>query len=88
MRPIDFFDKGVELGPDRVALIEGDTRLTFAELQAESCRFAAALRRDGAERQSTVAIYAPNHWTVLVALLGLWRAGAKWIPVNARNSLQ
>lgn len=88
MRSIDYFDKGVDLAPDRPALIEGDMQLSFAELQTETFRFAAALARDGAARQSTVAIYAPNHWTVLVALLGLWRAGAKWIPVNARNSLQ
>jgi fatty-acyl-CoA synthase len=88
MRAIDFFDKGVDLDPERIALIEGDNRLSFAELQVQSLRFAAALTRDGAAYQSTVAIYAPNHWTVLVALLGLWRAGAKWIPVNARNSLQ
>ena len=87
MRSIDFFDKGVDLTPDRLALIEGEARLSFAELQRETYRFAAALARDGAARQSTVAIYAPNHWTVLVALLGLWRAGCKWVPVNARNSL-
>jgi len=87
MRSIDFFDKGVDLTPDRLALIEGNTRLTFTDLQRESFRFAAALARDGAARQSTVAIYAPNHWTVLVALLGLWRAGCKWVPVNARNAL-
>jgi acyl-CoA synthetase (AMP-forming)/AMP-acid ligase II len=88
MRAIDFFDKGVDLAPDRIALIEGETRLTFAELQAQTYRFAAALARDGAARQSTAAIYAPNHYSVLVALFGIWRAGAKWIPVNARNSLQ
>ncbi|MGZ5939373.1 MAG: hypothetical protein ACXWLD_05055, partial [Rhizomicrobium sp.] len=26
-------------------------------------------------------------WGVLVCLLGLWRAGEKWVPVNARNAL-
>ncbi|HWW65731.1 MAG TPA: AMP-binding protein [Sphingomonadaceae bacterium] len=87
MRSIDFFDKGVDLTPDRIALIEGDQRMTFLELQRETFRFAAALVRDGAPRQSTVAIYAPNHWTVLVALFGLWRAGCKWVPVNARNAI-
>ncbi|WP_321396868.1 AMP-binding protein [Emcibacter sp.] len=87
MRSIDFFDKGADLAGDRLALIEGDKRLTFKELQEETYRFAKAMDADGAAHQSTVALYAPNHWGVLVALLGLWRFGAKWIPVNARNSI-
>ena len=87
MRPIDFFDKGVDLAGDRLALIEGDMRMTFRELRDETFRFAAALRRDGAAPQTTVALYGPNHWSILVALLGLWRADCKWIPVNARNAL-
>ncbi|WP_417320134.1 AMP-binding protein [Emcibacter sp.] len=87
MRSIDYFDKGVELAGDRLAFIEGDKQMTFRELQAETIRFAGALDADGAAHQSTVAIYAPNHWSVLVTLLGLWRFGAKWIPVNAKNSV-
>jgi len=87
MRAIDFFDRGVDLTPGKLALIEGETRLTFAELQAETFRIAAALTRDGAARQSTAAILAPNHWTVLAALLGIWRAGLRWVPVNARNAI-
>jgi len=87
MRPVDFLDRAVDVHADRLALIQGDVRMTFRTLQEESHRFAAALARDKAPRQSTVAIFSPNHWSVMVVLQGLWRAGCKWIPVNARNAI-
>jgi fatty-acyl-CoA synthase len=87
MRAIDYFDRGVDIDPDRLALVEGDTKLSFRALQAMTFDFASALRQNGVQRQEPIAIYGPNHWGVLVSLLGLWRAGQTWIPVNARNGL-
>jgi len=87
MRAIDYFDRGVALAPDRTAIRDGDKLLSFRELQDMTFAIAAALRAGGLQRQEPVAIYAPNHWGVLACLLGLWRAGEKWIPVNARNAL-
>lgn len=87
MRAIDYFDRGVDIDPDRLALVEGEKKLTFRELQQLTFQFASALRVNGVARQEPIAIYGPNHWGVLVCLLGLWRAGEKWIPVNARNGL-
>jgi acyl-CoA synthetase (AMP-forming)/AMP-acid ligase II len=87
MRAIDYFDRGVEIDPERTAILEGTKRISFRALQDMTFTLAAALRANGLWRQEPVAIYAPNHWGVLVCLLGLWRAGAKWIPVNARNAM-
>jgi acyl-CoA synthetase (AMP-forming)/AMP-acid ligase II len=87
MRSIDYFDRGADLDPQRLALVEGETLVTFEELRGLTFRMAAALRANGVNRQEPVAIYAPNHWGVLVCLLGMWRAGQKWIPVNARNAM-
>ncbi|MBU6443064.1 MAG: AMP-binding protein [Alphaproteobacteria bacterium] len=87
MRAIDYFDRGVALAPERIAVRDGDTTLSFRQLRDLTFTIAAALRANGLERQEPVAIYAPNHWGVLACLLGLWRAGEKWIPVNARNAL-
>lgn len=87
MRSIDYFDRGAAIDPERLAIVEGDKSITFGALHKLTFEVAAALRANGVGRQEPVAIYAPNHWGVLVCLLGLWRAGEKWIPVNARNAL-
>jgi len=87
MRNIDYLDKAAELNPEAIAVQEGATRITFGELQAASHRIAAAMTARGLRRQEPAAILSPNHAGVLLCLLGLWRAGAVWIPVNARNAL-
>ena len=87
MRSMDYFDKSAKLYPDRTALIAGETRYTYAELQALSYRLAGALKAAGLRHQEPAAILSPNDGAVLVSLLGLWRAGAVWSPVNTRNAL-
>lgn len=87
MRNIDYFDKSADLYPGRAVLIDGATRITYAEMRALTHRFARAMAASGAGRQEPAAIMSPNHGSVLTCLLGLWRAGAVWIPVNTRNAL-
>ena len=87
MRNIDYFDKSAELHPDRDAFIDGASRQTYAEVQTLSHRLARAMLAAGLEVQAPAAVFSPNHASVLLVLLGLWRARAAWIPVNTRNAL-
>lgn len=87
MRSIDYFDKRAKMHPGRIALIAGDMRLSYQELSTQSHRLAAALKQAGLRHQEPAAILSPNDGAVLVSLLGLWRTGAVWIPVNTRNAL-
>ena len=88
MRTIDYFDKGAEIDPAAIAIVDGEVALSFAEVQTMTRRLARAMVARGMTPQEPVAIYAPNHWGVLVCLLGLWRARAVWVPVNARNAFE
>jgi HIP---CoA ligase len=69
---------------DRPAIVDGDTRLTYAELVAEARAFGAALVASGVEAGDRVAIWAPNSVRWVVAALGLFQAGAVLVPVNTR----
>ena len=69
---------------ERPAVVDGDTRLTYAELGAQSRAFAAALVASGVERGDRVAIWAFNSAEWVVAALGLLEAGAVLVPVNTR----
>ncbi|HWJ71299.1 MAG TPA: AMP-binding protein [Sphingobium sp.] len=87
MRSIDYFDKMAQLHPERAILISGNQRYTYAQMQRLTHRLAGAMLADGLVHQEAVAIMSPNHGAILTAQLGLWRAGAVWIPVNTRNAL-
>lgn len=87
MRSIDYFDKMVRLDPERTILIDGDSRITYGEMHRLTHRLARAMHEAGLGHQEPVAIMSPNHGSILTTQLGLWRAGAVWIPVNTRNAL-
>jgi acyl-CoA synthetase (AMP-forming)/AMP-acid ligase II len=66
------------------ALVDGDVRLTYAELGAEVHRTARALLAAGVEHGDRVAIWAPNCWEWAVAALATHLVGGVVVPVNTR----
>ncbi|MDO8184244.1 AMP-binding protein [Conexibacter sp. JD483] len=68
--------------PEREALVVGDRRLTYAQLDREVDRFAAALQQLGVARGERVAIVLPNGAEAAVAIYGVLRAGAAFTPLN------
>jgi acyl-CoA synthetase (AMP-forming)/AMP-acid ligase II len=87
MRTIDYFDKMAKLHPERDVLVAGDIRYAYRDMERLTHRFAGALKQSGMKHQEPIAIMSPNDGSVLTAMLGCWRAGAVWIPVNTRNAL-
>ena len=70
--------------PDRELLVDGDTRLTYAEFSDRMTRVARALMALGVEPGDRVAVWAPNSVEWLVAALGAGAAGAALLPINSR----
>ncbi|MFD7707727.1 FadD3 family acyl-CoA ligase [Streptomyces sp. NPDC059785] len=66
------------------AVIEGRTRVTYAELGARVERAAAACLASGVRTGDRVAIWAPNTLDWIVCALGAVSAGAVLVPVNTR----
>jgi fatty-acyl-CoA synthase len=89
MRAIDYFDRGHDLDPRRIALIDADmgTKQSFAEVKMLTEQIAAALQAHGFQNQQPAALYAPNSSQLMVMLLSFWRANGVWIPVNTRNAV-
>ncbi|MEV0972893.1 non-ribosomal peptide synthetase [Microtetraspora glauca] len=68
--------------PDATAVIVGDRRLTYTELDEAAEGVADRLRRSGAGPESLVAVCADPCLELLPALLGVWKAGAGYVPVD------
>jgi len=66
------------------ALVDGDLRLSFSELEAEALRVTAAAMSAGISPGDRVAIWAPNMAEWVLAALGLLGAGAILVPLNTR----
>jgi acyl-CoA synthetase (AMP-forming)/AMP-acid ligase II/ribosomal protein S18 acetylase RimI-like enzyme len=71
---------------DRVALVAGDRRMTFAELHVASNRAAAALAADGVREGTVAALTLPTGVDYVIAYLALAKLGAVTAGVNTRMS--
>ncbi|MEU7619619.1 AMP-binding protein [Micromonospora rifamycinica] len=69
---------------DAEALVDGDARWTYAELDADVDRHAAALRDAGIADGDLVGLLGRNTAGYVVALLALSRLGAVSVPLNWR----
>lgn len=69
---------------DAIAVIDGDARLTFNDLAEAAADAGRAFVAAGVEPGDRVAIWSPNVWEWIVALLGLQSAGAVVVPINTR----
>ena len=87
MNIIDFFDRGASLYPQRVCLTDGELSLSYRDTQAYTYRIALALQAQKIGEGSKVAVYSPNHVMGFLAMLGIYRAGAVMVPINAKNGM-
>ncbi|WP_189713469.1 FadD3 family acyl-CoA ligase [Streptomyces phaeofaciens] len=69
---------------DTEAVVEGRTRISYAELGARVERAAAACLANGVVPGDRVGIWAPNSLDWMVAALGAVSAGAVLVPLNTR----
>jgi len=80
----DLVRSAAERYADDEAVVEGRTRISYAELGARVERAAAACLANGVAPGDRVAIWAPNTLDWIVAALGGVSAGAVLVPLNTR----
>src|SRR6516225_7783604 len=80
----DLFELVADAAPDRLAVVAGDRRLTFRELDERANRVAHYLRDVGVVPGQHVGIYAYNRAEWLESMLGCFKARTVPINVNYR----
>jgi amino acid adenylation domain-containing protein len=68
--------------PERPAIEDADGVWTFRELDGQSRRLAASLRRRGAGSGDRIVSALPRSRRLAAALWGIWRIGAVYVPVD------
>jgi amino acid adenylation domain-containing protein len=69
--------------PDAAAVIANDRTLTYAELDRLSNQLAHQLQTQGVSKNELVAVVMQKGWEQVVAVLGILKAGAAYLPVEA-----
>jgi fatty-acyl-CoA synthase len=84
LTPLHFLDRTADVFPNRVALIHGELRQTWAQTRARCYRLASALVGAGIKPLDTVSIIAPNTPAMLEAHFGIPLSGAVLNAINCR----
>ncbi|WP_432921794.1 amino acid adenylation domain-containing protein [Microbispora sp. CA-135349] len=71
--------------PSATAVVSGDDALTYAELDAAADRLARRLRGLGVRRDDRVAICLEQSTGLAVAVLGVLKAGAAYLPLDPEH---
>ncbi|UJW29241.1 amino acid adenylation domain-containing protein [Saccharothrix sp. AJ9571] len=77
------FEEVAATWPDKVAVVHGDVRLTYRELNERANRLAHHLRSVAAPRaDELIALVLDKSELTLVAILAVWKAGAAYLPID------
>ena len=86
LTPLRFLERTASVFRDKLAVVHGDLRYTYAEFGKRVNRLASALRDGGVERNDRVAFLCPNIPPLLEAHFGVPLAGAALVAINVRLS--
>lgn len=78
----ELFARQAERAPDAVAVVSGDSSLSYRELDERSSRLARSLRRRNVGPETVVAVAMPRSVDLVVALLGVVKAGGAYLPID------
>lgn len=76
------FEAQVERTPAELAVICGEERLTYRELNGRANQLAHYLRSLGVEPETRVAVCLPRSLAMIEAVLGIFKAGGSYVPLD------
>ncbi|MFF4139715.1 amino acid adenylation domain-containing protein, partial [Streptomyces mirabilis] len=80
--PAELFGRWVRRTPDAPAVLFGEQRWTFAEVDARAARFARWLAGRGVRAEDMVGLRLGRSVELVVAVLAVSRLGAAWLPID------
>ncbi|AKT40561.1 acyl-CoA synthetase [Chondromyces crocatus] len=84
LSPLSYLTKAARTFPHRIAIIHGERRLTWGEVDTRTRQLASALRRRGIQRGDTVAALLPNVPAMVELHFGPAMIGAVLNTLNTR----
>jgi amino acid adenylation domain-containing protein len=79
---LELFERQVASRPGSVAVVSGQHRITYQDLDVAASRVAGELTAGGIGRGHVVAVVTGRSEAALVALLSVWRVGAAYLPLD------
>ncbi|MED2945319.1 amino acid adenylation domain-containing protein [Bacillus swezeyi] len=76
------FEERAEITPDHTAVIFGDKRLTYRELNEKANQLAWLLKENGVTPNTIVGIMTERSPEMIIGILGILKAGGAYLPID------
>jgi len=76
------FEAQVARTPDAIAVVAGDRRVVYRELNSRSNQLAHRLRREGITPGALVGLFVERSLEMVVGALGILKAGGAYVPLD------
>jgi len=76
------FEATVQHYPDKIAVVSGNSSITFAALNAKGNQLGRFLRRKGISTEKIVIVYLERSIELIIAFLGILKAGGIYLPLD------
>ncbi len=84
LTPLSFIERTAAVYPERLAIVHGNLRQTWAQTYARCRQLASSLQRSGIGKNDTVAVILPNTPPMVEAHFGVPMSGAVLNTLNTR----
>ncbi|WP_028888243.1 non-ribosomal peptide synthetase [Tenacibaculum ovolyticum] len=84
---LDTFTNQTAKNPNSIALIHGETALTYKELDIQSNQIAYLLKENGIRKNDLVPICMERSILTVVSIFGILKSGAAYIPIDHTNPI-
>jgi len=78
----ELFERQVQRTPNAVALIQGNQKLTYSQLNQQANQIANYLRKRGVGPEALVGFCMEQSLGAVVAVLGILKAGGAYVPLD------
>ncbi|TFI53960.1 amino acid adenylation domain-containing protein [Mastigocladus laminosus UU774] len=77
------FEQQVYQTPNNIAVVDGQTKLTYQELNEKANQLAVMLRQLGLSKGEFVGIFKDRDLNFLIAILAIYKAGGAYVPIDS-----
>ena len=84
---IEYFEQTVGLFPDKLALVDATSQLTFKELKQQAQGIATQITGRSKEINRPIAIYLPKSNDAIASFLGAMYSGNIYTPLDTKNPI-
>ncbi|HET6244459.1 MAG: amino acid adenylation domain-containing protein [Bacteroidetes bacterium] len=82
---VQLVEEFVEREPEKIALVFGEQKMTYGELNKKANQLARKLRGLGVKPDDRVGLIIDRNFDIYISILGILKAGGAYVPIDPKN---